>query len=80
MKVKEPAEDLSLKFPPIPTALGKHKSVRVNKLTSFDQTAGPDLIDKLIYGGDSKLNAFNTKINRLRERHSSQYSRRDSAQ
>ena len=52
----------------------------MNKLTSFDQTAGSDLIDKLIYGGDAKLNAFNTRINRLRERHSSQYSRRDSVQ
>ena len=79
MKLKEPAEELSLKFPPLP-ALGKHKSVKMNRLTSFDQTAGPDLIDKLIYGGDSKVNAFNTRINRLRERHSSQYSRRDSAQ
>ena len=52
----------------------------MNRLTSFDQTAGSDLIDKLIYGGDSKVNAFNSRINRLRERHSSQYSRRNSAQ
>ena len=52
----------------------------MNRLTSFDQTAGSDLIDKLIYGGDSKLNAFNTRINRLRVRHSSQYSGRNSAQ
>ena len=45
------------------------------------QTAGPDLIDKLIQGGDSSLSAFTSRIKRLRQGHSSQtLSRRESIQ